>query len=73
MVEKRVVGKVQPEKSKARSKHNFIINIKGSNYSIIIETMGSDYVKITSEKGEAYYEVPTMLYDYLKNDIFKIK
>lgn len=73
LVAKRVVGKVQPEKSRERSKYNFIINIKGSDYSIIIETMGTDYVKITSEKGEAYYEVPTMLYDYLKNDIFRIK
>ena len=31
-----------------------------------IETMGEDYVKISSDKGEAYYEVSTALYEYLK-------
>lgn len=73
MVSKRIVGKVQPEKNKQKTNINFVINIKGNGYVVIIETMGQDYVKITSEKGEAYYEVPTMLYDYLKNDIFRIK
>ena len=57
MSAKRIVGKVQPEKSKERSKYNFTIDIKGENYDIKVETMGKDYVKIISNKGEAYYEV----------------
>ncbi len=72
LVSKRIVGKVQPENSKERSEYNFTINIKGDSYEFSIETMGKDYVKISSEKGEAYYEVPTVLFDYIKNEIFKI-
>lgn len=72
MSSKRVVGKVQPEKSKERSKYNFTIDIQGNNYSIKIETMGKDYVKITSDKGEAYYEVSIALFEYLRTDIFKL-
>lgn len=73
MVSKRLVGKVQPEKSKKRSKYNFTIKIEGDNYKINVETMGRDYVKITSKGSVAYYEVHTGLFDYLKIDIFKIK
>ncbi len=35
--------------------------------------MGRDYVKVTSKDTIAYYEVYTGLFDYIKNDIFKIK
>lgn len=71
MVSKRVVGKVQPEKSKERTDENFIINIKADNYEAKVETMGQDYVKITVDKLTSYYEVHTGLYEYLKNEIFK--
>ena len=70
---KRLVGKIQPEKSKERSKYNFTIKIHGDGYSTTLETMGNDYVKITSDKATAYYEVHNGLYEYLKNDIFKIE
>lgn len=73
MVAKRLVGKVQPEKSKGRSDYNFTVDIAGENYKIKLETMGRDYVKVTSKGTVAYYEVYTGLYDYIKNDIFKIK
>lgn len=69
---KRLVGKIQPEKSKERSEYNFTIKIHGDGYSTTLETMGNDYVKITSDKATAYYEVHDGLYEYLKNDIFKI-
>ena len=69
---KRLVGKIQPEKSKERSKYNFIVKINGDGYSTILETMGNEYVKITSDKAVAYYEVHNGLFEYLKNDIFKI-
>lgn len=70
---KRIVGKIQPEKSKERSKYNFTINIEGEGYSATIETMGREYVKIVSNEATAYYEVHTGLYDYIKETIFKIK
>ncbi len=73
MVAKRMVGKVQPEKSKERSEYNFTIDIEGENYSVKLETMGKDYVKITSDKGYAYYEVPTLLFEYIKDEVFKIE
>lgn len=73
LVSKRPVGKVQPLKSRERSEYNFTIDIKGSNFEIKIETMGEDYVKLSSGDKEGYYEVPNVLYNYLKNDIFKIK
>lgn len=72
MSSKRVVGKVQPEKSKDRSKYNFTIDIQGEDYNLKIETMGPYYVKITSDKGLAYYEVSIALYDYLRDEIFKL-
>lgn len=73
MVYKRIVGKVQPEKSKERSRYNFTIEIKGNNYEVRIETMGKDYVKIISGDSEVYYEVTDLLFDYLKDDIFKLE
>ncbi|MDU4856291.1 MAG: hypothetical protein E6X72_18055, partial [Clostridioides difficile] len=72
MISKRVVGKVQPEKSKERSDYNFTINIKGDNFDVKVDTMGKDYVKVTSKKNVSYYEVHTSLFDYLKNEIFEI-
>jgi hypothetical protein len=72
MTQKRIVGKIQPEKSKERSKHNFTIDIKGNKYKIKVETMGKDYVKITYNSDEAYYEVHESLYNYLEKDIFRI-
>lgn len=73
MAAKRMVGKVQPEKSKERSKYNFAINIEGENYQVKVETMGKDYIKIVSEGDVSYYEVYTGLYEYLKDEIFKIE
>lgn len=73
MASKRMVGKVQPEKNKERSDYNFAIDIEGKTYQVRIETMGKDYVKITSKGEQSYYEVHTGLFDYLKEDIFKIK
>ncbi|MGL5314153.1 MAG: hypothetical protein ACRC92_12965 [Peptostreptococcaceae bacterium] len=73
MAAKRLVGKVQPEKSKERSEYNFTIAIKGENYEVNVETMGKDYVKITSGELEAYYEVYTGLFEYIRDDIFKIE
>lgn len=72
MASKRIVGYVQPEKGKERSEHHFTINIVGDNYEATIETMGDDYIKISSNEGETYYEVPNELYNYLKDEIFKI-
>ena len=72
MSSKRIVGKIQPEKNKERSKYNFTIDIHGDNYTLKIETMGKDYVKISSDKGEAYYEVSIALYEYLREEIFKL-
>ena len=31
-----------------------------------------DYVKISSDKGEAYYEVSIALYEYLREEIFRL-
>lgn len=77
MIQKRIVGKVQPEKSKERSDYNFQINIKGEHYDAVVETMGKDYIKICQKgkdesKAEAYYEVHTKLYNYLVSEIFEI-
>ncbi|MCQ4699214.1 hypothetical protein NE452_17380, partial [Paeniclostridium sordellii] len=60
---KRLVGRIQPEMSKERSKYNFTVKIHGDGYSIVLETMGKDYVKITSDKATAYYEVHGGLYE----------
>lgn len=73
MASKRMVGKVQPERSKERSDYNFTINIRGENYEVKVETMGKDYIKITCGETASYYEVYTGLFDYIKNDIFKIE
>lgn len=73
MGSKRIVGKVQPEKSKERSKYDFTIKIKGENYDAKVETMSKDYVKITSGKAVSYYEVTPTLFDYIKEEIFKIE
>ena len=67
------IHKVQPEKSKERSEYNFTMSIKIKGQDITVETMGADYVKITSHKLQSYYEVHNALYEYIKNDIFKIK
>ncbi|MEG1310782.1 MAG: hypothetical protein RR942_10060 [Romboutsia sp.] len=72
MASKRIVGKVQPEKNKERSKYNFIIHIEGEQYDAKVETMGKDYLKITSGEAESYYEVTSVLFDYIKDEIFKI-
>lgn len=72
MAAKRQVGKIQPEKSKERSEYNFTIDIKGENYEVTIETMSKDYVKITSGDLQAYYEVYTGLFEYIKENVFKI-
>lgn len=72
MAAKRVVGKVQPEKSKQRSKYNFIIEIKADNYEAQVEVMGANYVRIQSKDLSSYYEVHTALYDYIKDSVFKI-
>lgn len=72
MAAKRVVGKVQPEKSKERSKYNFVIQIKANNYESKVEVMGANYVKIESKGLESYYEVHTALYDYIKDNVFKL-
>lgn len=72
MGSKRMVGKIQPEKSKERSKYNFTIQIKGEHYDAKVETMSKDYVKITSGDAVSYYEVTPALFDYIKEDIFKI-
>ena len=37
-----------------------------------IETMSKDYVKITSGNLESYYEVYTGLFEYIKDNVFKI-
>lgn len=73
MVSKRMVGKVQPEKSYERSDYNFKISIKGKNYETTVETMGKDYVKVISHDTESYYEVHTGLFDYIKTNVFKIE
>jgi hypothetical protein len=73
MAAKRMVGKVQPEKNKDRSDYNFVIDIEGKNYQVRIETMGRDYVRIISKGEQSYYEVHTGLFDYLKDEIFKIE
>lgn len=72
MASKRVVGKVQPERSKERSEYNFTIEIKADNYEAKIETMGEDYVKIEAKNLNSYYEVHTALYEYIKDEVFKI-
>lgn len=73
MGSKRIVGKIQPEKSKERSEYDFTIDIKGENYDVKVETMSKDYVKITSGKAVSYYEVTPTLFEYIKDDIFKIE
>jgi hypothetical protein len=70
---KRLVGKIQPEKSKERSPYNFTVKIQGDGYSITLETMGPDYVKLTSGKTVAYYEVHPSLFTYLRDDVFNIE
>ena len=72
MASKIVVGKVQPEKSKERSKYNFTIEIKADNYEAKVYTMGEDYVKIEAKDLNSYYEVHTALYEYIKKEVFKI-
>lgn len=73
MASKRMVGKVQPERSKERSDYNFAINIKGENYEVKVDTMGKDYVKITCGDTSSYYEVSTRLFEYIRDSIFKIE
>ena len=72
MVQKRLVGKIQPEKARARCKYKFTINIKSDNYEARVDIMGEDYVKITVNNLISYYEVSNNLYNYIKTDIFKI-
>ncbi len=72
MVQKRLVGKIQPEKARERSKYKFTINITADNYEAKVDIMGEDYVKITVDNLVSYYEVSDSLYDYIKTDIFKI-
>lgn len=72
MAAKRVVGKVQPEKSKERSKYNFVIEIKADNYEAEVEVMGANYVKIESKGLNSYYEVHTALHDYIKDEVFQL-
>lgn len=72
MVQKRLVGKIQPEKARERSKYKFTINITAENYEAKVDIMGEDYVKITVNDLVSYYEVSNSLYDYIKTDIFKI-
>ena len=38
MSSKRIVGKIQPEKNKERSKYNFTIDIQGDNYTSVSYT-----------------------------------
>ncbi|HSQ89848.1 hypothetical protein [Romboutsia sp.] len=77
MASKRIVGKVQPEKNKERSKYNFTISIRGKYYNSTIETMGKDYVKMSAGEGKnkakAYYEVHTGLYEYLVSEVFELE
>ena len=70
---KRPVGKVQPEKSKERTKYNYTIYIDGDDFSTKIETMGPDYIRVSTGNDETYYEVSNKLYNYIKDDIFKQK
>lgn len=72
MISKRTVGKVQPEKSKERSKYNFVIDLVGENYNAKVEVMGEDYIKIIAKDSIAYYEVHDTLFYYLKDEVFKI-
>lgn len=69
---KRQVGEIQPQKSKERSKYNFDIEIHGEGYNISVEVMGKEYIKIKHDNVQAYYEVSTGLYEYIKDRIFKI-
>ena len=73
MVSKRIVGKVQPEKNRERAEYNFTIDIKADNYEVKVYTMGENYVKIQVGDLVSYYEVHTGLYEYIKENIFKIK
>ena len=72
MVQKRLVGKIQPEKARERCKYKFTINITSDNYEARVDIMGEDYVKITVNNLISYYEVSNNLFDYIKTDIFKI-
>ncbi len=68
---KRHVGKVQPEKSKEKSKYNYTVYIDEDGFSFRIDTMGPNYIKIKYGDYVAYYEVYTDMYNYIKNNIFK--
>ncbi|WP_455542133.1 hypothetical protein [Intestinibacter sp.] len=72
MVQKRLVGKIQPEKARERSKYKFTINITSDSYQAKVDIMGEDYVKITVNNLISYYEVSNNLFNYIKTDIFKI-
>ena len=72
MVQKRLVGKIQPEKARERNKYKFTINITAENYEARVDIMGEDYVKISVNDLVAYYEVSNSLYEYIKVDLFKI-
>lgn len=68
---KRQVGKVQPEKSREKSKDNYKIYIDGDGFSFRVDTMGPDYIKITYGDYTAYYEVYRDMYNYIKEEVFK--
>ncbi len=72
LISKKVVGKVQPEKSQSRSEYNFEIRIDCGGYEIQIDTMGSDYIKVVTGDSYNYYEVEPDLYDYIRDVIFKL-
>ena len=72
MIQKRLVGKIQPQKARERSKYKFTINITADNYEAKVDIMGEDYVKITVNDLISYYEVSNNLYDYIKTEVFKI-
>ena len=72
MVQKRLVGKIQPEKARERCKYKFTINITSDNYEARVDIMGEDYVKIIVNNLISYYEVSNNLFDYIKTYIFKI-
>lgn len=72
MVQKRLVGKIQPEKSRERCKYKFTISIKSDTYDARVDIMGEDYVKIRVNNLVSYYEVSNSLFEYIKTDIFKI-
>ena len=71
MVQKRLVGKIQPEKARERCKYKFTINITSDNYEARVDIMGEDYVKITVNNLISYYEVSNNLFDYIKQIYLK--